>query len=336
MQGILSTKKLGVPVSRRKTAVRRSALGGRRMQLQLLLLVAPVCIFLLLFHYVPIAGLWMAFTSFKPVLGIFGSPFVGLRNFEFIFRNHEWPGVLGNTVAYNLGMIASGTLFAVLFAVFCYEIRSKTIVRAAQTAFLVPYFVSWVTASILLYAFLNARLGIANRVLGALGVTPVNWYATPGPWPLLIVLTNIWKNTGYFTIIFYSALLGIDLQLFEQAAIDGCTRAQKILYVTLPSLLPVLVLNTLISIGYILYSDIGMFWVLPMRGLGGQPDLFLTGVTDVIQTFVYRRILYNAGDVPSYGMASAIGLLQSVAGFLLVMGANRLARASSRGEYRLF
>ncbi len=336
MQGILSTKKIDVSVPRRRVVASRTALGGRRTQFQLILLALPVCIFLILFNYVPIAGLWMAFTSFKPVRGIFGSPFVGLRNFEFIFRNHEWPAVLGNTVGYNVAMIATGTFFAVLFAVFCYEIRAKALVRSAQTMFLVPYFVSWVTASIVLYAFLNARLGIVNRVLTTLGGEGVNWYATPGPWPILIILANVWKNTGYYTVIFYSALMGLDLQLFEQAAMDGCTRAQKILYVTLPSLVPVLVINTLISVGYILYSDIGMFWVLPMRGLGGQPDQYLTGVTDVIQTFVYRKILYNAASVPSYGMASAIGLLQSVAGFLLVVGVNRLTRVSSRGEYGLF
>jgi putative aldouronate transport system permease protein len=304
----------------------RTIRGGRigtelrlfRKDSELFLISLPAIVAFFFVAYLPMFGLVIAFKNYSYDKGILGSPWAGLENFKFFFTSQDALRVTRNTLLLNGSFILLGTAAALVLAVMLGEV-SKRAVRIYQTVLFVPYFLSWVVVGYLTYGFLNRDLGVANSILRALGVTPIDWYSDRVYWPAILIMTYIWKSAGYLAIIFYTGILGIDSTLYEAASIDGASRVAQIWYVTLPSIKTLIIMMLILSIGKIFYSDFGLFYFIP-RDIG---TLYPT--TDVIDTYVYRS-LRVLGDL---GMASAAGFYQSIVGFVLVLGSNLIVRKTS-------
>ncbi|AEE97810.1 ABC transporter permease [Mahella australiensis] len=283
---------------------------------ELLLLSAPAVILLFIFNYMPIYGIILAFKNYRYDLGIMGSQWVGFDNFEFFFKSQDAWRVTRNTVGLNALFIFVGLFCAVAFALMMFELRNRMAVKTYQTVFILPSFLSWVVVGYMTYAFLNPSLGILNKVLEMLGKESISWYTEPSYWPMILVIVHIWKVVGTDSIIYYAGLMGIDKELFEAARIDGANRWQITTRISLPSLAPLITIMTILAIGRIFRADFGMFYNLTMD------SGMLYSTTDVIDTYVYRA-LKSLGDV---GMSSAVGLYQSVVGFVLVMVTNAIVK----------
>ncbi|GBG05561.1 sugar ABC transporter permease [Paenibacillus agaridevorans] len=286
---------------------------------QLFLLCTPALILLLLFNYIPMGGLIVAFQDYRVDKGLLGSEWIGLKNFEFFFQSDTAWRITRNTVGYNAVIIVLSTTLAVGFAILLNEITRKLFAKIYQTLMFIPYFLSWVIVSSMLFAFLEPSLGFLNRILVGLGIQPPNWYFAPEYWPYIIVVMAIWKSLGYTSLIYFAALLGIDREYYEAASIDGASKLTMMLKITLPFLMPLISLLTLISIGRIFSGNFDMFYNLP------KDNGILYSTTDVIDTYVYRS-LRVMGDT---GMAIAAGFYQSVVGFVLVLVSNYLIKRTN-------
>ncbi len=296
----------------------------RKMNWNLFLLAIPGLIFLVAFYYMPMLGLVIPFKKMDYSLGILKSPWVGFKNFEFLFKTKDAFRITRNTLCLNLLFIVVTLLLSITLSLLLYELGKKS-VKVYQTALFVPYFVSWIVASYVLYALINPQMGVIPRILADLGMDVKNFYNEPSYWPFILLASYVWKNIGYMTLLFYSTLISIDLTYFEAAAIDGANKFQITFKISIPHMLPVIILMTLMQIGKIFYADFGMFYFLT-RDSG-----VLYSTTDVIDTYVYRALCVT-GDI---GMASAAGLYQSVVGFLLVMASNLVVKKTN-DEYAIF
>lgn len=299
-----------------KTGQRSKHTGILKKNLSLVLLTIPGIIFVFIFSYLPMPGIIIAFKNIQYDKGILGSPWVGLRNFEFFFKSQDAWVVTRNTILYNFTWIILGTIVSVLFALMMYEITKKIFIKFYQTVFFFPYFISWVVASFMLYAFLNYDYGILNNLFKNFGIEPFQWYSKAEYWPGILTAVYLWKSIGYTSIIYYAALVGIDREYFEAAAIDGASKWQMTRKISIPFLSPMIILLILLSIGNIIRADFGMFFYLT------RDVSLLYSTTNVIDTYVFRS-LRNVGDV---GMSSAVGLYQSLVGFLLVIISNTLVK----------
>lgn len=288
----------------------------------LLLMFLPVAALLLVFNYLPLAGLVIAFKNFDFGKGIFGSDWMHplLNNFDYLFSSSVAFRAIRNTILLNALFIAAGLLFEVGLALLLNELRHKIFKRVAQSLTFLPFFISWIVVGVFTYNLLNYESGAINRLLVSLGFEAVDFYSLPGVWPLILTLALRWKVTGYGTIIYLAALTNVDNAYYEAASIDGATRWQQIRYISLPMLKPTVMILTLLAIGRIMNADFGMFYAM----VGDATLLYPT--TDVIDTLVYRS-LRKSGDI---GMASAAGFIQSVVAFVLVLGSNYLARRFDR------
>lgn len=284
---------------------------------QLLLMSLPVLIHIFVFAYLPMVGIVLPFINYKPALGFLKSPWVGLKNFQYFFSSQDlWWTYTSRTLKMNLLFIVAGTVASVVLALLLNEVRKKIFVKIYQTSIFFPYFLSWVVASFMLFSFLSFDHGIVNVVLERLGSEPVNWYADPRYWTFILLVSNIWKGAGVGCVIYYATLMGVDKGYYEAAAIDGASRLQMAMRISLPFLVPIITINVLLSIGSIIRADFGMFYFLP-RDIG-----VLYPVTDVIDTYVYRAL--RASN--NIGLSSAVGLYQSMVGFLLVLVSNTLVK----------
>lgn len=294
--------------------------GARRYRLRrdlaLLALAAPALLYLFVFKYLTMFGVIVAFKRYRTADGILGSPWVGLENFRFMFGTGQIWTVIRNTLALNLLFLTVGTVAALAVAILIYEIYTSRLTRAYQTTLLFPQFISWVLVSYFIYALLSGDSGIINGLLRQWGLQPINWYSSPQYWPAILLLASLWKGIGAGSLLYLAGLLGIDPQYYEAARIDGASKWQEIRYITLPLLLPVLIIQVLIAIGFIFNADFGLFYQVTRNNAALYPT------TDVMDTFVYRS-LTKIGNV---GMAGAAGLLQAVVGFLLVIVSNWLVR----------
>lgn len=294
--------------------------------IELFILTLPALSLLFLFNYLPMAGIVIAFKNFRPLEGIWKSSWIGLKNFEFFFKSSQVWNVTRNTLLYNICFIILTAAISISFAIMLYEIGKSRFVKLYQTIFFFPFFMSWVVVSIMLYAFLKGEHGLINQILTILGMSPVNWYARADLWPYILIFMYLWKNIGYNTIIYYAGLMGIDPGLYESASIDGANRRTRTFSITIPLLAPIIVVLMILSIGRIFYADFGLFYQLPLR------SGVLLPTTDVINYFTYRALI----ELNDYGMSSAIGLYQSVMGFILVLLTNLTARKISGNENSLF
>jgi putative aldouronate transport system permease protein len=283
----------------------------------LYLMFIPGAVFLFINSYIPMFGIQIAFRQYNARDGIYGSPWCGLSNFEFLFRTKDAFVMVRNTLLYNIVFIVLGTVLAVAVAIILNEIRNKKAKQLYQTVILIPFLISMVIVSYLVFAFLSSSNGyINNSLLKALGRKPINWYNSPKYWPFILVVINIWKGLGYNMILYYATICGIDGTLYEAAVVDGATRWQRICHVTLPGLKSTIIILTLMALGGIFRSDFGLFYQVP------QNSGPLISVTQTIDTYVYRGLM----QTNNIGMSSAAGLYQSVVGFILVVSANLAVR----------
>lgn len=283
----------------------------------LYLMLMPGLVYLVINNYIPMAGIVVAFKQYNVQDGIYGSPNIGLKNFEFLFKTNDAWIITRNTILYNLVFIALGTVLAIAVAILLNEIRSKQAKQLYQTFILIPYLISMVVVSYLVFAFLSDANGFLNNsVLAALGKEPISWYNAPQYWPFILVLVNVWKGLGYNCILYYATICGIDHSLYEAAVVDGASRWQQVVHITLPCLKSTIIILTLMSLGGIFRSDFGLFYQVPMNS-GALID-----VTNTIDTYVYRGLM----KTNNIGMSSAAGVYQSVVGFILVVTANLVVR----------
>ncbi|MFD0960046.1 ABC transporter permease [Paenibacillus chungangensis] len=290
------------------------------------IMMLPGLIYLLINNYVPMAGIIIAFKHVNWNMGILGSPFAGLSNFEYLFKTKEAWIITRNTLGYNLVFIILGTVLAIAIAIILNEIRSKFWKKSYQTIILLPYLISMVVVSYLVFAMFSAESGFVNHsILTALGLEKVSWYTEPKYWPYILTIVHLWKTVGYSCIIYYATVVGIDRGYYEAAVIDGANRWQQMVHITLPALKPTMITLVLLQIGTIFYSDFGLFYQVPMDS-GPLYD-----VTNTIDTYVYRGLI----KLNDLGMSSAAGVYQSLVGFTLVYIANRLVTRYSK-ENALF
>ena len=298
--------------------IRRGRRAGwlRAETREYLAMVSPVVIHLFIFAYLPMFGIVLAFKDFRYNLGILGSPWAGLDNFVFFFTSQDAWRVTRNTVGYSLIFIVTGMVVAVVLALFLYDIKSRAVVKTYQTIAILPHFLSWVVVGYMTYAVFNPIHGALNRLLQSFNLTPLNVYASPEAWPVIMPFLNIWKGAGMGTILYYAALMGINREYFEAARIDGASKLQVTWHISIPFLLPVMTILLILSLGSVFRADFGLFYEIP-RNSG---SLYRT--TDVIDTYVFRA-LREHGDI---GMSAAVGFYQSLVGFVMILAANGVVR----------
>jgi ABC-type polysaccharide transport system, permease component len=293
----------------------------KKMNVALYLMVLPGALFFLVFNYLPMFGSLIAFKQWRFGSGGFlrnflSSPWVGLKNFEYLFKTSDAWLITRNTLAYNALIIALGLVFAVAVAIVMSLLRNVRLAKVYQTLLFMPYFLSWIVVGFFAFSLFSVDKGLINHALKGLGLSPVAWYFVREPWPFILVAFALWKSVGYNSVIYFAAIASIDPTLYEAATVDGASLWQKVRYVTLPSLVPLMTVLTLMAIGRIFYADFGLFYQLP-RNSGP-----LIPVTNVIDTYVYRG-LQKMGDI---GMSAAAGLYQAVVGFVLVLASNAVVR----------
>lgn len=307
-----------------QTITTPDAAAGRRkgkrarlkMSLALLSMMVPGLIYLIINNYIPMAGLVVAFKRYDYGVGIWGSDWTGLSNFTYLFKTQDAFNIMRNTIGYNLVFIILGNLFAVTVAIMLNFLRGKFNKKLYQTTILIPYLISMVVVSYIVFGFLSQENGFLNNLIASLGGEKISWYTQAKYWPVILTIVNLWKGFGYSSILYYATVIGIDSSLYEAATVDGAGRWRQVWHITLPGLKATIITLVLLAIGRMFYSDFGLFYQVPMRsGL-------ISSVTDTIDVFVYKG-LTQLNDV---GRASAAGFLQSVMGFILVLSANFAVR----------
>lgn len=291
----------------------------------LLLMCVPAVLYFLAFSYGPLPGIWIAFTNFNYTDGIFGSPFVGLKNFEFLVKSGQLWVLTRNTILYNVAFIVLGNIFQIAIAIMFNEVRLRYFKKVTQGVMFLPYFISVVLVGVIAFNLLNYDTGALNTLIKETGGDPIKIYSMAGIWPLIIIVVFLWQSTGYGSIVYFAAIMGIDKGLFEAAAIDGASAWQRIRYVILPSLKPTFIILLLFSLGGIMHGNFGLFWNL----VGNNAALFQT--TDIIETSVYRMVMSQN----NFTTSTAVGLYQSLFGFAIVLLANWIVRKMNK-DYALF
>ncbi|AMN37229.1 sugar ABC transporter permease [Clostridium perfringens] len=287
---------------------------------ELLLLTIPGAIWFLVFAYLPMFGVIVAFKRWRIHGGFFeslmNSKWVGFDNFKFLFQSSDAWLITKNTVLYNLVFIILGIVLPVTLAILLNELLNKKLAKFYQSSMFLPYFLSWVVVSYCLYAFLSPEKGYVNGILQSMGGKGISWYTEPKYWPFIIIFMSQWKAVGYGTVVYLASICGIDKSYYEAAMIDGASKFQQIKYITVPLLKPVMIIMFITSIGGMFRGDLGLFYQLPKDSGALYP------VTNVIDTYVYRGLM-NLGDI---GMSSAASLYQSFVGLILIVTSNAIVR----------
>lgn len=286
----------------------------------LLIMCLPAIAFFIIFAYLPMPGLYLAFINYNYSDGIFKSPFVAFDNFRFLVMNGDLWRLSFNTVAYNLVFIILGNVLQILVAILLNEIRKKWFKKVTQTIMFLPHFISAVLIGLIAYNILSYDYGYLNGVLQSLGMEPVKTYSNPSIWPFIIVLTFLWQSTGYGSIVYFAAIMGLDNEIIEASEIDGANAFQRIIYIILPWLKPTFIILMLFSLGGILKGNFGLFF-----NLVGANNTALYATTDIIETYVFRSLMTNF----NFSIGSAVSLYQSVFGFIIVITVNWLVRKAS-------
>lgn len=281
----------------------------------------PAILFFIVFSYIPMAGLYIAFVNYKPSTGIWLSEFVGLKNFEFFFTSKDWITITSNTLYLNVLFIASSTIASVAIAIMLSEIKNKWVKKITQSIVILPHFMSWTIVALFSVAIIGSN-GLINQIIVAItgdAEKAIAFYNTPSVWPALLVCLKVWQGAGFGSIVYLATITGIDQSVYEAAAVDGASRWQCITKITLPLLKNTIIMLTIMSVGKIFYGDFGMIYTM----VGNNSLLYPT--TDVIDTYLLRSMQENT----NMGMTAAIGLVQSVLGFVLVVASNKFANKVS-------
>ena len=291
----------------------------------LLLMCLPAVIFFFAFSYMPLPGIYVAFVKYNYRDGIFGSRFIGLDNFKFLWTSGKLFSLTRNTILYNLVFILLGNFLAVFIAILLNEMQSKWFKKVSQTIMFLPYFISQVLVGILVFNLLNYDTGFVNGILSSVGLEKWQPYSDAGVWPVILVIVYLWQQTGYNSVVYFAAIMGIDGEMMEAAKVDGANGFQRIRYIILPSLKPTIVILLLFALGGIVKGNFGLFYNI----VGTNPILY--GTTDIIETYVYRSTMAEF----NFSTASAVGLYQSVIGFIIVMTVNFIVK-KIEPDYSLF
>lgn len=291
-----------------------------RHWLPLYLMGMPGIAYLIINNYLPLYGLQIAFKKFNYQQGIWKSKWVGFDNFEYLFTSDQAFRITRNTLLYNIVFILLGTILGIAVAILINEIVGKKMKTFYQTMILLPYLMSMVIISYLVYAYLSPNTGLFNSILNAFGIDDINWYGEKKYWPFILVFVNQWKNIGFGMIFYLSAILGISKDYYEAAQIDGATKWMQIKRITIPLLSPTIITLLIISMGGIFRSDFGLFYQIPMH------QGTLMSVTDTIDTMVYRSLMQK----PNMAMSSAAGFYQSIVGFILIVTVNAIIRKKNK------
>lgn len=285
----------------------------------LTLMALPGALWYILFAYLPMFGLIIAFKNYRFADGILGSTFVGLDNFEILFRTKDAFVITRNTILYNVAFIFLNMFFSIVMAIIFDAMGKNKLLKFNQTVVLTPYFLSWIVVTYFVYAILSPDKGIANKIITFLGGKAVNWYSEPKFWPFILIFCDIWKRAGYNSIIYYSTIRGFSTEYYEAARIDGATWFQQVRYITLPLLSSIVVLMSMINLGHIMFSDFGLFFLVPKN------SGMLYSATSTIDTYVYNGMR----NLTNMGATSAVSLYQSFIGFVLVLTVNWIVRRKS-------
>lgn len=286
--------------------------------IQLLILQAPTLILFFIFCYVPMYGIIIAFKQFNPMKGIWGSPWSGLKNFEFFFQSDDSFRVIRNTLAYNIVFLILGTICTVAIALFLYNLTRRTLVKLYNTIMILPKFMSMVLIAYIVYALLNPASGVVNQMLESFGMDAVDWYSKLSAWPFIITYVYLWSSVGWGSIIYYAALMGINPELFEAAEIDGASKLQQTMHIAVPEIMSLVVIQTILYFGHMFSGDFGLFYQIPRN----VSTLYPT--TDIINTYTFR--LLTTGDMSK---SAAVGLMQSVVGIILIVSVNMIVKKIS-------
>ncbi len=306
--------------ARKPGSLRRSAGLGKTVAL--CSMVLPGTVWYLLLRYLPMFGIVMSFLDYRlptrkmpfPV-NLLHSEWVGLDNFKFLFTADS--GVMiRNTIGYNAAWIILGLIISVTFAIMMSELTHKFSAKLYQTTMFFPYFLSWVVAAYFLFAFLDPTNGMIVRAQRAAGGAVIDWYNEPKYWPYILTICNVWKCTGYSSVLYLSAITGIDRAQYEAASVDGASKWQQVMHVTLPHLKPMIIILLIMNVGKIFNADFGLFWSVPMNSAPLFP------ATQVVDTYVYRAYRFTN----NVGMSTAAGFLQNLVGFVCIMTANTIVR----------
>lgn len=293
---------------------------------ELILLSLPTVIWYLVFSYLPLFGLLIAFKSWK-IQGnffesFFASDWVGFSNFEFFFMTPNAMNALRNTILYNLVFIVLGVVIPVALAIMVSNLYSQKLAKVCQTAMFLPHFMSWVVASYFLFAFMSPDKGVFNSIITALGGEAVDWY---GPtsidyWPLILVIMNIWKTTGYGMVVYLASITGIDATYYEAAVIDGATKWQQTTKITIPLLKQIMIIMTIMAVGRIFNSDFGLFYQVPKGTSQLMP------VTMTFDVYIMQA-LKTGGQI---SLTSAAAFFQSISGCICILIANAIVSKIDR------
>lgn len=285
----------------------------------------PGLLYLFINNYMPLYGLLIAFKRFDYSKGVFGSPWAGLKNFEFLFQSDSAWVITRNTILYNLVFMVLNMAISIFLAILLNEVKSKAGKKFYQTMILLPYLMSMVIISYLVYAFLGDRTGLINGILRGMGQDPISFYATEKYWPFILIFVNAWRGAGYGAVVYLASIVGFDNAYYEAAELDGASKWQQITQITIPLLKPTIIIMLTMSMGMVFRSDFGLFYQVP-RNQGVLYD-----VTDTIDTFVYRALMQNG----NLGLSSAAAFFQSIVCFITIMLFNGLVRKVSE-EQALF
>lgn len=292
----------------------------------LLLMLLPTTVYLILNNYLPMFGVVIAFKNVNFRDGILRSPWAGLQNFKFLFATQDAWLITRNTVLYSLAFMIINLVISVTIAIALNEIKNRAASKFYQTTMILPYFLSMVIVSYLVYALLDSKSGFVNNVvLKMFNIPAISWYMEAGYWPFILVIVNAWKNVGMGSVLYIAAIAGIDNEYYEAAVIDGANKWQQIKDITIPMIKNIIIIVTILSMGRIFASDFGLFYQVPLDS-GALYD-----TTQTIDTYVYRALM-KLNDI---GMSSAANFYQSIVGFFLVLLTNLAVRKIDR-ESALF
>jgi len=290
--------------------------------LELLLIALPTVVWYILFCYLPMFGIIIAFKQFRPlpdagfIMSLIKSEFVGFDNFKFLFATPDAWIIFRNTLAYNAVFIVLDIVIPVALAIMISQLHSQKLAKVCQTAMFLPHFLSWVVVSYFVFAFLSVDKGLLNQLYKALGWESVEWYMQPRYWPYILTFLHLWKGMGYGMVVYLASISGIDISLYEAALIDGSTKWQQVKYITLPMLKPIITIMFILSVGHIFTTDFGLFYNIP-RNSGP-----LINVTQTIDVYVYKALM----GMNNIGFSSAAAFLQSIFGFITITTANWILR----------
>lgn len=289
-----------------------------KQNIPLVLMSAPCLIWLLMFHYAPMFGLTLAFKDYTYRNGIFGSKWIGLENFKYIFSSGEVIGVLGRTVMYHILFTAAITVLSILIALFLYNIRSKRAQRFFQKTITMPYMISMAVLGYIVYMFLNFDSGFVNNLLSDLGGDRISWYTEAGYWPVILTIVNTWFGAGIKSIYYYAALMSVDESLFEAAELDGANKVRQAIHISLPAIMPMVCIFLIRDMGNILSSNFGLFYSVTMDSSA------LYSTTDVLSTYLFRGLMGG-----SISISVALSLFSSVVTVAGTLGVNAIVKKLS-------